>query len=306
MDLAYLRTHPEHLPTFLTHQRIRETPVPGGSAAVASRLTLDDGTSVFLKSWPDSADAKPQPDSTGAPSGYFAAEAAGLAWLREAGGVATPEVIAALPDLIALEWLDEAVPTASAARTFGAALALTHRAGSAHFGAGWPGYIGSLPLDNTPSAGPWSRWFGERRLLPYLRMSRDHGALSTADVATVERLVDTIERYAGAADAEPPARLHGDLWPGNLLWSATGVVYAIDPAAHGGHRESDLAQLALFGAAPYLAEIIAGYQHVWPLSDGWVHRVALHQLHLLLVHTAIFGAGYRDSVLSAVRATVKR
>jgi hypothetical protein len=29
--MAYLREHPHLLPTFLTHQRIRETPVPGGS-----------------------------------------------------------------------------------------------------------------------------------------------------------------------------------------------------------------------------------------------------------------------------------
>ena len=66
MDLAYLRAHPEHLPTFLTHQRIRETPVSGGSICAASRLTLDDGNSVFAKSWPERS-ARPLPD------GLFAA-----------------------------------------------------------------------------------------------------------------------------------------------------------------------------------------------------------------------------------------
>jgi len=30
----------------------------------------------------------------------------------------------------------------------------------------------------------------------------------------------------------------------------------------------------------------------------------LHQLYLLLVHTALFGGAYRDAVMSAVRATV--
>ena len=78
MDLAYLRAHPEHLPTFLTHQRIRETPVSGGDICAASRLTLDDGHSVFAKTWPETA-ARPVPE------GFFAAEAAGLRWLREAG-----------------------------------------------------------------------------------------------------------------------------------------------------------------------------------------------------------------------------
>lgn len=297
MDLAYLYAHPEHLPAFLTHQRIRETPVHGGSIGVASRLTLDDGNSVFMKSWPDGTDA---------PAGFFAAEASGLAWLGETGGIATPAVVAVLPELIALEWLDEGAPTATAATAFGASLAVTHRTAPAHFGAGWPGFIGSLPLDNTPMTGPWSSWFGQRRLVPYLRMCRDRGALSPEDVSAVEALIAGIAGYAGEADAEPPARIHGDLWPGNLLWSATGSVYAIDPAAHGGHRESDLAQLGLFGGAPYLDEIIAGYQRVWPLSTGWVARLPLHRLHLLLVHAAMFGSGYRDSVMSAVRATVER
>ena len=215
-------------------------------------------------------------------------------------------MISALPDILALEWLDEGSPSAAAARAFGGSLARTHRAGISHFGAAWPGYIGALPLDNTPHDGPWSRWFGERRLLPYLRMSVDRGALGPADTAAVEALVNDIGVYAAEADAEPPSRIHGDLWPGNLLWSTGGPVYLIDPAAHGGHRESDLAQLSLFGGAPYLSDIIAGYQREWPLSPGWPSRIALHQLHLLLVHTALFGSGYRDVVMAAVRATVER
>jgi fructosamine-3-kinase len=291
VDLAYLRSHPHHLPTFLTHQRIRETPVGGGSICAATRLTLDDGASVFAKSWPNG-----QP-----PDGFFAAEAAGLRWLAEAGAP-VPEVIAELPELLVLEWLDPGSATPGGAHRFGRALARLHRAGAPRFGADWPGYIGALPLDNTPSDGPWARWFAQRRLAPYLRLSADRGALSAADVALVERLLDTIEGYAGD---EPPARIHGDLWPGNLLWSAAGDGYLIDPAAHGGHRETDLATLALWGSVPYFDRILDGYQEVWPLAEGWSDRVPLHQLHLLLVHTALFGAGYRGAVIAAVRATVK-
>jgi fructosamine-3-kinase len=301
VDLAYLRAHPEHLPTFLTHQRIRETPVRGGSISVASRLTLDDGSSVFAKRWPEAATA-----TATRPEGFFEAEARGIDWLRVDGGAPLPEVIAALPDIVALEWLDEASPSRTAARDFGAALARTHRASPEHFGAAWPGFIGALPLDNTADDGPWSQWFAERRLRPYLRLSADRGALGPADVAAVEALIADIAIYAADADDEPPARIHGDLWPGNLLWSAGGPVYLIDPAAHGGHRETDIAQLSLFGGAAYLGEVIAGYQGEWPLSSGWPSRVPLHQLHLLLVHTALFGAGYRDVVMAAVRATVER
>lgn len=289
MDLAYLRAHPQHLPTFLTHQRIRETPVGGGDVCAAARLTLDDGSSVFAKSWPETA-GRPVPD------GFFAAEAAGLQWLREAGAVPVPEVIVALPDLLACEWVEPGAPTPDAAERFGRELAALHRSGAPAFGAQWSGFIGPLPQDNTPSDGPWPIWFAEHRLRPYLRMSVDSGALSAADAAAVERVIGRIESYGGA---EPPARLHGDLWPGNILWAADGRAWLIDPAAHGGHRETDLAQLGLFGGAPHLDRILTAYRETWPLADGWRDRIPLHQLHLLLVHTAAFGAAYAAAVRDA-------
>lgn len=295
MDLAYLRAHPEHLPTFLTHQRIRETPVSGGDICTASRLTLDDGHSVFTKTWPERAERP-------APEGFFAAEAAGLRWLREAGTVAVPEVIVALPELLALDWVEPGEPTPEAAERFGRELAGLHRAGAPTFGAEWTGFIGALPQDNTPDPGPWSDWFARRRLAPYLRMSVDNGALSGIETGLVEELIGRIGEFGGD---EPPARLHGDLWPGNLLWGADDRAWLVDPAAHGGHRETDLAQLALFGGPPHRERIMSAYQEEWPLADGWRERVPLHQLHLLLVHTALFGAAYRDAVSSAARAALR-
>ncbi|MEV4627626.1 fructosamine kinase family protein [Micromonospora sp. NPDC049523] len=289
MDLVYLRAHPQHLPTFLAHQRIRETPVAGGDICDARRLTLDDGNSVFAKSWPENG-------STPVPEGFFAAEAAGLRWLREADAVPVPEVIAELPELLALEWVEPGPPTPAAATRFGRELAALHRAGAPAFGAEWSGFIGALPQSNTPSSGPWPAWFAEHRLAPYLRLSVDNGALGPAEVALVERVMKNIDGYGGA---EPPARIHGDLWPGNLLWGADGRAWLVDPAAHGGHRETDLAQLALFGGAAELPRILDGYQEIWPLADGWRERVPVHQLHLLLVHTALFGAGYRTAVSAA-------
>lgn len=296
MDLAYLRAHPAHLPTFRTHQRIRETPVAGGNICAAARLTLDDGHSVFAKSWPEQADRT-------APEGFFAAEAAGLRWLREAGAVAVPEVIVALPSLLALDWVEPGEPTPEAAERFGRELADLHRAGSAGFGAPWPGFIGSLTQDNTLTDGPWTAWFAERRLLPYLRSSVDVGALTGADVALVEQVIDRVDGMGGD---EPPARIHGDLWPGNVLWGADDRVWLVDPAAHGGHRETDLAQLALFGGVPHLDRVLAAYQEAWPLAGGWQARLPLHHLHLLLVHTALFGGSYRDAVVQTARAALGR
>ena len=291
MDLAYLRAHPQHLPTFLTHQRIRETPVGGGDVCTASRLTLDDGASLFTKTWP----------SGPAPEHFFQTEAAGLAWLRQAGTVPIPEVLVALPEMLALEWIDSGPATAAAAERFGRELAGLHRCGAETFGAAWAGFIGPLTQDNTPSPGPWGAWFAERRLRPYLKISADGGALSAADVRAVEQVIHQIERYGGE---EKPSRVHGDLWPGNILWGAAGRAWLVDPAAHGGHRETDLAQLALFGGAPHLEAILGAYAEEWPLAEGWRERVPVHQLHLLLVHTAAFGGAYRAAVRSAADAAL--
>ena len=290
--MAYLRAHPQHLPTFLTHQRIRETPVSGGDVCTASRLTLDDGASVFAKTWP----------SGPPPEGFFETEAAGLTWLRAAGTVPVPEVLVALPELLALEWVDPGEPSPGAAAAFGRGLAGLHRSGANAFGADRPGFIGPLTLDNTPSAGPWGSWFAERRLLPYLRASADRGALAAADVRVVEEIIRTIDRYDVR---EPPARIHGDLWPGNVLWALDGRAWLIDPAAQGGHRETDLATLALFGGAPHLDTVLAAYDEEYPLAEGWRERVPLHQLHLLLVHTAAFGEAYRGAVRAAADAVLR-
>jgi len=291
VDLAYLRAHPQHLPTFLTHQRIRETPVGGGSVSTAARLTLDDGTSLFTKTWPSGA----------APEGFFAAEARGLAWLREAGAP-VPEVLVALPQMIALEWIDAGEASPAAAERLGRDLAELHRSGAESFGAPWAGYIGPLSLDNTAWTGSWGPWFAERRLRPYLRRSADNGALGESDVRAVEQIIETITAYGGS---EPPSRTHGDLWPGNVHWGFDGRAWLIDPAAQGGHRETDLAALALFGGAPHLATIRAAYNETYPLAEGWRDRVPIHQLHLLLVHTAAFGATYRAAVRAAADAALR-
>ncbi|MFG1959092.1 fructosamine kinase family protein [Nonomuraea sp. NPDC049028] len=239
------------------------------------RGVLDDGRVVFAK--------------TGAVSPVFTSEAEGLRWLGEV--IAVPEVVEVSRDRLVLSWVDTSAPTAAAAERFGRDLARLHRAGAPAFGAPWPGFIADLPMDNSP-ADDWPTFYATRRVLPFVRQAR----LPARDVALIERAVSRFSEVAGPP--EPPARIHGDLWSGNVLWSdGRGVL--IDPAAHGGHRETDLAMLALFGA-PYLDRILGAYQEEAPLADGWRERVPLHQLHPLLVHVVLFGGTYRDSLLAAV------
>jgi fructosamine-3-kinase len=250
--------------------------------------TLSDGREVFAKATRGVGQ-----------SAAFAAEANGLRWLAQAGAVPVPQVLGVAEDMLVIELLPPGHPTAEAAQEFGAGLARLHAAGTDTFGAPWPGCIASLPLDNTP-AREWGEWYAKQRLVPYLRKASDAGALSGTDISLVESVVSRIGELAGPS--EPPSRIHGDLWAGNVLWSG-GQAWLIDPAAHGGHRETDLAMLALFGA-PYLDAILRGYTGTVPLADGWRDRVPLHQLHPLLVHVCLFGASYAGQLRAAARAAL--
>lgn len=239
----------------------------------------------------------------GAPPGFFEVEAAGLRWLAEAGGVRVAAMLELAPGALTIERIASAAPTRAAAVSFGASLARTHDAGAAAFGVGPPGwkgdgYIGdaSLPLRPTER---WGEFYAEQRVLPCARTARRSGALSDAGLAVVQRLCERL-RAGDFDDAAPPARLHGDLWSGNVLWSPEGVVL-IDPAAHGGHRITDLAMLALFGC-PLLETILEGYESASAqLPSDWRELIALHQVHPLLVHAQLFGGGYGNQAATAAR-----
>ena len=263
-------------------------------------ITLAGGRRAFAKVAAAASPATAVPDEMAA---AFAAEASSLRWLAEADAVPVPEVLAVTEAALVISMIPPGHATPSAAFRFGTELARLHAAGSEDFGAPWRGFIASLPLDNTsapPGRARWPQWYASRRLLPYLRRAMDSGALRAADGRLVEAVMDRIDSLAGPA--EPPSRIHGDLWAGNVLWSGEAG-WLIDPAAHGGHRETDLAMLALFGA-PHLDRILAGYNDTTPLAAGWRSRVPLHQLHPLLVHACLFGASYADEVRSAARAAL--
>jgi fructosamine-3-kinase len=293
----------------LTGLPVREARVVGSQHGYQHLIvTLSGGRRAFAKAVASGAGASQQTAAA------FAAEANGLRWLAEAAAVPVPAVLAVGPSAIVISMITPQRATPEAAFGFGADLARLHVAGSDAFGAPWPGFIASLPLDNTalargnnppgPPAGTpgqdWPEWYADRRLLPFLRRAVDAGALRAEDGRLVEAVIDRIGSLAGPA--EPPSRIHGDCWAGNVLWSG-GRGWLIDPAAHGGHRETDLAMLALFGA-PSLDRILAGYNDTVPLAPGWRSRVPLHQLHPLLVHACLFGASYREEVRSAARAAL--
>ena len=259
--------------------------VAGGDTCTATRLRLSDGRTAVVKT-------RPHP-----PAGFFEAEARGLRRLGETSTVPVPEVLAVAADCLILSWVEPGRPDVEAATTLGRSLAALHAVPTA-YGAPEPGFVGLLPLRNDPADG-WAEFYATRRVLPYLKLAVDRDQIEPGDAADVDALMHRLTEVAGPP--EPPALLHGDLWSGNVVWAKDGPAHLIDAAAvHGGHRESDLAMLALFGL-PQLQRVLETYQEAHPLADGWAERVPLHQLHPLLVHTAMFGASYGARAGAAAR-----
>jgi fructosamine-3-kinase len=237
-----------------------------------------------------------------APLGAFVAEAAGLDFIRVEGGPRVPRVQDVSTTAIRLDEVVSTGPTPAAAADFGRRLAVLHSTAAPVFGAPWTGFIGPthdlLPMDNAPDA-TWAEHFRCRRVLPALREARDRGQVDARDTTDIEVVLGRLEELV---PDERAARLHGDLWSGNVLWAADAV-WLIDPAAHGGHRETDLAMLQLFGL-PYLDTVLEAYDEAGPLADGWRDRLVVHQLWPLLVHAALFGSSYGVRAGEAARSVL--
>jgi len=262
--------------------------VAGGDINEAYEIALGDGRRLFAK-----ANAR-------SPRGMFAAEARGLAWLAEAGALRIPQVVAvAAPEAATQFPVLELVATDRPARDFderlGRGLAALHRRGAPGFGLDHDNFVGSLPQENA-AASSWPEFYRGRRLEPLLRRAADRGLASSRMREGFHRLFAALDELCGPP--EPPARLHGDLWGGNLLCDERGAPVLIDPAVYGGHREIDLAMMRLFGG--FGARVFEAYDEAAPLADGHGERVTLYQLYPLMVHVNLFGGGYVGSVESAL------
>jgi fructosamine-3-kinase len=162
---------------------------------------------------------------------------------------------------------------------------------------GWssPNYIGSLPQSNKVT-NSWASFYQEERLQPQLQLALDKKWLAQEDVPSTSLMMEKLQQLLPAAK---PSLLHGDLWGGNYLISASGIPYLIDPAVYYGHQEVDLAMTRLFGG--FDTSFYDAYNELLPPNDGWQDRTGLYQLYYLLVHLNLFGSSYLNSVLKWLR-----
>jgi fructosamine-3-kinase len=277
-------------------------PLSGGDINAAFAIALADGRRVFAKT------------NTNAPAGMFATEARGLAWLKEARALRVPDVLAAGDEpgarFLALELIVPGGRDRRFSEQLGRGLAALHRSGAPGFGLDYDNFIGPLPQANGAAgdgaggdgagAAAWAAFYRTRRLEPLLARAERRGLVSSRMRRDFDALFAVLDERVGPG--ETPARLHGDLWGGNLLVDEGGGPVLIDPAVYGGHREIDLAMMRLFGG--FDARVFAAYEEAHPLAPGADERVPLYQLYPLLVHVTLFGGSYVASVEEALAALV--
>jgi len=258
-------------------------PLSGGDISQAYQVVLKDRSELFVK-------LKAQ-----APPGFFEAEARGLEWLRQTRVLRIPEVVAVAPDFLVLEYLQSASKSSDFEEGVGRVRAQLHRCSWPTFGLDHDNYIGLLAQSNQP-CDSWPQFFVQHRLHPLLELALRQGKAPAHWARRFERLYRGLPQIL---TEEPPARLHGDLWAGNLLVGPQGQPCLIDPAVYAGHREVDLAMMRLFGG--FGPRVFQAYQEDFPLAAGAAERVPLFQLYPLLVHVNLFGGSYLASVESALQ-----
>ena len=260
--------------------------VSGGDIGESVQLECEDRTRLFAKHYP------------GGDPTMASAEAHGLAWLASAKALRVPSVLAASEDSaphLVLEWIDERPRAHDFEPMLGRGLAALHRSGAPRFGLERNNFIGSLPQRNGPHE-TWAEFYSSERIAPQVEMAARAGLLPNDLMRRLERLCETMSEHVGPEIA--PARLHGDLWAGNVIADERGHPCLVDPAVYGGHPEIDLGMMKLFGG--FSARVFDAYREANPLPEDHEARTKLCQLYPLLVHVNLFGSSYVGSVAESV------
>jgi fructosamine-3-kinase len=231
--------------------------------------------------------------------GMLQKEANGLDTLRDNCSLLIPNTIkygiAGASQYLLMEWIEKGQPKPDCQQNLGASLAMLHQKKQDCFGWHENNYIGSLPQQNTKHA-HWHSFYMECRIMPLVQQLFDAGVFSKQDITTATSLCNRLDQLF---PPEPPALLHGDLWSGNYMITASGYAALFDPAVYCGHREMDIGMTQLFGG--FSETFYAAYHEVYPLEKHWEKRLPLTQLYPLLVHAVLFGGHYIANAREIIR-----
>ncbi|GAB4397321.1 MAG: fructosamine kinase family protein [Anaerolineales bacterium] len=262
---------------------IASQPVAGGCINNGMRLTTANGSTLFLKT------------NSQVPADTFEKEAAGLRALNIPGGARIPQVYLSGAHYLLLEDLQPAPRRRDYWQQLGQQLAALHNLTNPQFGFPHNNYIGATLQINSWTTDGYT-FFAEHRLGYQTALARQKNRITPEDARQIERIA---ARLPALIPEQPASLLHGDLWSGNLLTDALGNPALIDPAAHYGWAEADLAMTALFGG--FEDEFYEAYQRARPLVPGLWERIPIYNLYHLLNHVNLFGGGYLAQVKTILR-----
>lgn len=238
----------------------RLEPAAGGCICVSGMAALRDGGQVFAKTL---ADADP---------GLFDAEAAGLAALRELGGVRVPAVVHVSPRLLVLEALrprgeGERFWEQLAQMTAGLHMSTV----SDRFGWHHDGWQGLMRQDNHWETDGHA-FYARHRILRWLAEPLVEAEFDRGEREAVGRLCAVLPELI---PPHPPSLTHGDLWPGNILADSSGQPALIDPAVSFVWPEVDLAAMWCAPRPPASERFFAVYEELARPFDGWRDQAEL-------------------------------
>jgi fructosamine-3-kinase len=252
--------------------------VGGGCINNGSIICTNSGDSLFYKY------------NENAPADMFQREYDALRMLAVEKGPRVPTPHLVEPTFILMEDLQPKSPQQEYWENFGRQMAVLHSVKESRFGLNEDNYIGSTPQSNTWMEDGYD-FFADQRLIYQAQLSAKRGLLKAKDLDRVETICIRLRQLI---PEQPASLVHGDLWSGNATTGPKGEPAIIDPAAHYGWAEADLAMTALFGRFP--DAFYSAYQEVRPLDAGWRERFPVYNLYHLLNHLNLFGTGYLGQV----------
>ncbi|MCW3119136.1 MAG: Fructosamine/Ketosamine-3-kinase [Chitinophagaceae bacterium] len=257
--------------------------IGGGSINDTYKLNANKGQTFFVKT--NSAARFPA---------LLEKEKNGLEFIAKQKTIRVPEIISYYvtgeQQFLILEWIEEGVQTPSFWKAFGEQLAKLHKTTNTSFGYCEDNYMGALFQSNVFSAN-WVHFFIHCRLQPQIHLATDNGLLEQKHISSFENLY---KKLGQIFNEENPSLLHGDLWRGNFMCTASGQPVLIDPAVYFGHRNMDLGMTTLFGG--FEKSFYESYHYHFPLPGNYQDQWNVCNLYPLLIHLNLFGSSYLQDI----------
>ncbi len=275
------------------------SPLTGGCIHRVDQITLDDGTTLVVKS------------TTADHLGLFEEEAVSLRVLERTGTVLVPAPLAVVGRggvaVLLMRAIRSGGGTPEAWQRLGQELAALHRDNpdppAVGYGFSVDNHLGTTHQPNA-WCDDWARFNAENRLGHQLELARRRDRLRSSEAAGVQRVIAKLGMLIPAAPK--PALIHGDLWSGNAIAAIDGRrterIALIDPACSIGDGWADIAMMRLFGGFP--SECFTAYASMIDDHDRIESRIAVYQLYHVLNHVNLFGRGYVEKAMGLVNGLV--